>query len=300
MPNLLDKIAEIAKPGAVADWWAREPRLTWAGNPDVEVLDYIDVFTSDEVEGPIRMRAGVVDPNRLTADQEKRKAAIFGEGGEAKYLFANWETHRRVVAHYCFTHPVTIAYELELYRLTRDVNPVHFVVERVYQLFAGKEMFTGKPNSRIEAAIELAIPIVISRVLRVARLGTQSAKTKPPPLDSPLYDLPEQGGGMRIGGRWYTEHALERMAPDTPQIRAELLRRAIERTRKFGLTEGGEAYNRVLGYFKSKIDPRGVTPSVVEAELMRPGSTNVRVVAVKQKSIVVSVIPRAGGRTMNK
>lgn len=157
-------------------------------------------------------------------------------------------------------------------------------------------MFTEKPISRIDAAIELAIPIVVSRILRIARLGVQSAKVKPPPLDSPLYDLPEQGGGMRIGGRWYTEHALERMAPDTPAIRAELLRRAIDRTKKFGLPEGSEAYNKVLSYLKAKIDPRGVTPSVVEAELLKPGSTNVKVIAVKQKSIVVTVIPRSSGR----
>lgn len=292
MPNLIDKIAEIAKPGAVTDWWAREARQTWTCNPEQEVLDYIDVYTSDDVAPALQMRAGVVDANDLTAEQEQRKLKLFGEGSEAKHLFANWETHRRVVAHYCFTHPATIAYELELYRLTRDLNPVHFVIERVYQLFSGEEMFTDKPVSRIEAAIELAIPIVVSRVLRVARLGIQSTKVRSPPLDAPLYDLPEQGGGMRIGGRWYTEHALERMAPDTPAVRAELLRRAVERTRKFGLAEGSEAYNKVLSYFKAKIDPRGVTPNVVEAELLRPGSTNVRVIAVKQKSIVVTVIPR--------
>jgi hypothetical protein len=300
MPNLLDKIAEIAKPGAVADWWAREVKLTWACNPEQEVLDYVDVYTSNDIEQPLRMRSGIVDANNLTPEQEKRKVQYFGNGGEAKHLFANWETHRKVLAHYCFTHPVTIAYEIELYRLTRDVNPAHFVIERAYQLFTGKEMFTEKPISRIDAAIELAIPIVVSRILRIARLGVQSAKVKPPPLDSPLYDLPEQGGGMRIGGRWYTEHALERMAPDTPAIRAELLRRAVDRTRRFGLSEGSEAYNKVLSYFKSKIDPRGVTPSVVEAELLRPGSTNVKVIAVKQKSIVVTVIPKSPGRTMKK
>ena len=300
MPNLLDKISEIAKPGAVADWWAREPKLTWACSPELEVLDYIDVYTSDDIEQPLQMRAGVVDANDLTPEQEKRKVQHFGEGAEAKYSFANWETHRRVLAHYCFTHPVTIAYETELYRLTRDLNPVHFVIERAYQLFNGKEMFTEKPVSRIGAAIELAIPIVVSRILRIARLGIQSAKVKPPPLDSPLYDLPEQGGGMRINGRWYTEHALERMAPDTPAIRAELLRRAIDRTRRFGLSEGSEAYNKVLNHFRSKIDPRGVTPTVVEAEIARPGSTNVKVIAVKQKSIVVTVVPRSSGKAMAK
>ncbi len=33
--------------------------------------------------------------------------------------------------------------------------------------------------------------------------------------------MPE-GGGTFINGRWYVEHALERMAPRTPQVMAEL------------------------------------------------------------------------------
>lgn len=37
-----------------------------------------------------------------------------------------------------------------------------------------------------------------------------------------------RGGGV-IDGRKYSEHALERMAPDTVQVRAELTKRARER-----------------------------------------------------------------------
>ena len=35
-------------------------------------------------------------------------------------------------------------------------------------------------------------------------------------------------GGATINGRWYTEHALERMAPRTPEVMAELEVRFIE------------------------------------------------------------------------
>lgn len=42
--------------------------------------------------------------------------------------------------------------------------------------------------------------------------------------------LPEKGGGAFINGRWYTEHALERIAPKTPQVMATLEARALERT----------------------------------------------------------------------
>src|SRR4029453_6584545 len=66
-------------------------------------------------------------------------------------------------------------------------------------------------------------------------------------LTEPIYDLPAEGGGMEINGRWYSEHALERMAPDTPQVRAELRTKAIERLRKLGITPDSAAYDRCLG-----------------------------------------------------
>jgi hypothetical protein len=41
-----------------------------------------------------------------------------------------------------------------------------------------------------------------------------------------------------------------------------------------------------------KIDLRGIPPSVVEAEIARPGSTNIKVITVRQKQVVVTVIPK--------
>ncbi|MCY7478754.1 pre-toxin TG domain-containing protein [Paenibacillus larvae] len=66
-----------------------------------------------------------------------------------------------------------------------------------------------------------------------------------------LWDMPRGGG--KIGERRYSEHALERMAPDTIQVRAELERRAIEKGLKSGTKE-----------FKNFVDPRGIPPMVVE------------------------------------
>ncbi|WP_231559818.1 pre-toxin TG domain-containing protein [Geobacillus sp. FSL W8-0032] len=60
-------------------------------------------------------------------------------------------------------------------------------------------------------------------------------------------------GGGEIGGRRYSEHSLERMAPDTIQVRAELEKRALEKGLKPGTKE-----------FKNFVDPRGVPPMVVE------------------------------------
>ncbi|MED0679846.1 hypothetical protein P4S83_09970 [Aneurinibacillus thermoaerophilus] len=65
------------------------------------------------------------------------------------------------------------------------------------------------------------------------------------------WDMPRGGG--EIGGRRYSEHSLERMAPDTIQVRAELEKRALEKGLKPGTKE-----------FKNFVDPRGVPPMVVE------------------------------------
>jgi len=103
--------------------------------------------------------------------------------------------------------------------------------------------------------------------------------------------LPEAGGGARIGGRWYTEHALERMAPRTPHVMAELESRALARARAAGLEPGTPEFGK--WWAKYGPDPRNVPPSVIEAEITAPGSTGVRVITNAQGD-VVTVIPGSG------
>jgi hypothetical protein len=104
--------------------------------------------------------------------------------------------------------------------------------------------------------------------------------------------MPQGGGGMKINGRYYTEHALERMAPDTPQVRAEIRTRAMERLRKLGITENSPAWDACLKRALQKIDPRGIPPSVVEAEISAPGSTSVRVITAQRGQVVITVMPK--------
>lgn len=100
-------------------------------------------------------------------------------------------------------------------------------------------------------------------------------------------------GGKTINGRWYSEHSLERMAPDTPQVRAELEARALDK----GLQRGTEAFNKY-------VDPRGIPPSVVEDAIQNGTRTagktagtwvyeggDVRVI-VNNSGGVVTVIPK--------
>jgi hypothetical protein len=71
--------------------------------------------------------------------------------------------------------------------------------------------------------------------------------------------------------------------------RAELEMRAVQRLQRLGLTPSSGAWEACLARSLEKVDPRGVPPSVVEAELMSPGSTHVKVITARRKQVVVTV-----------
>jgi hypothetical protein len=108
-------------------------------------------------------------------------------------------------------------------------------------------------------------------------------------------------GGSTINGRRYSEHALERMAPDTMEIRAELHTRAIERAKAQKLVPGTKEYS---DFINKQIDPRGIPPSVVEDAIKNTkaipgkydgtfihGNENVKAI-VNSKGDVITVIPK--------
>lgn len=101
--------------------------------------------------------------------------------------------------------------------------------------------------------------------------------------------LPREGGGAMINGRWYTQHALERMAPDTPEVRALLESRFNRRVEVQG-DELKDPDKYAEFYNKNKPNPRNVPPSVVEAEIQNPGSTGRVKVILNESGDVVTVI----------
>ena len=68
-------------------------------------------------------------------------------------------------------------------------------------------------------------------------------------------------GGETINEREYSQHAMERMTPDTPQVRAELSRRVEKSATQRGLKVGTQEYYE---YCKKYVDPRNIPPSVIE------------------------------------
>ncbi|MCB1115408.1 MAG: RHS repeat-associated core domain-containing protein [Chlamydiia bacterium] len=100
--------------------------------------------------------------------------------------------------------------------------------------------------------------------------------------------LPKEGGGAFINNLWYTEHALERMAPRTPEVMAELETRFLTRSKTASQNLSPNQFREWC--LRNAPDPRGIPPSVVEAEIAKPGSTGIRVV-LSEKEQVVTVIP---------
>ena len=100
--------------------------------------------------------------------------------------------------------------------------------------------------------------------------------------------LPKKGGGAFINGRWYVEHALERMAPRTVQVMAELESRFLARAKIASQKLHPKEFHKWC--LENAPNPRGVPPSVVEAEIVQPGSTGVRVI-LNENGHVITVIP---------
>ena len=68
-------------------------------------------------------------------------------------------------------------------------------------------------------------------------------------------------GGGNINGRRYSQHAMERMAPNTPEVKAELYQRATKIAKEKGLLPQTKEYSTFIDKY---VDPRNIPPSVIE------------------------------------
>ncbi|WP_409026085.1 hemagglutinin repeat-containing protein [Gallibacterium anatis] len=122
----------------------------------------------------------------------------------------------------------------------------------------------------------LIIGVLTPTVKGISKKGTLDnfAYRVPEPLDS-TKNLPVVGEsvgykhgawninikGDIIYGRKYSAHALERMAPNTLEVRAELSSRAHDLAIKQGLIPGTKEYYTLVNKY---VDPRNIPPLVVE------------------------------------
>ncbi|MFU2088473.1 hypothetical protein [Avibacterium avium] len=106
--------------------------------------------------------------------------------------------------------------------------------------------------------------------------------------------------GNIINGRKYSAHSLERMAPGTLEVKAELSSRAHNLAIKKGLQPRSEKYYSLV---KSYIVPRNIPPMVIEDNIKNGVKTISREntfmyigndikVITNQKGDVITVIPK--------
>ncbi|PEO00016.1 S-layer protein [Bacillus cereus] len=162
----------------------------------------------------------------------------------------------------------------ELGSMSLDFFPIVGQIKQGLQLINGREFFTEReygPDDYVWGTVSTLVggsPKVVGRVF--GKYGELEQKAKDLGKVSKVteeigWSMP-RGGGV-IDGRKYSEHALERMAPDTVQVRAELTKRARERAERKGYTFGSDKYMEEL----KKVDPRGMTPNVVE-DIIKTGT----------------------------
>ncbi|AUZ41085.1 ribonuclease YeeF family protein [Bacillus sp. MBGLi79] len=108
-------------------------------------------------------------------------------------------------------------------------------------------------------------------------------------------------GGGQINGRKYSQHALERMAPDIPEVKATLTSRAIKKAEELGYKPQTKEFS---DFIKKYVDPRNISPSVIEDAIMNtkkiPGNRSgtfvhetqdVKVI-INEAGDVITVIPK--------
>lgn len=146
--------------------------------------------------------------------------------------------------------------------------PIIGDIKDVQEVVTGTDLITGEKLTWVDKEITficIFLPVVNGKAVRegmgLVDDGADLVKAALKNSDEVIEGAAKTGdavwdmtkGGKSINGRWYSEHLLERMAPDTPQVRAELETRALDK----GLKRGTEAFNKY-------VDPRGIPASVIE------------------------------------
>ena len=173
--DVIQQILLLGLPRDVALWWEAGPGVDlqhWTHPLSEWELKYAVDMSAQTVPEPLRMWP-LVTPERLTPEQTEDMERRLGTGAATAEGYAHWENRRRIVNHYVWTHPATLQLSLGLYGLVRDVNPLHFALERGWQMGSGQEMFTEQKVSQLGAAQEfftaLAAGVAAGKLMSATR-----------------------------------------------------------------------------------------------------------------------------------
>ncbi|MEK4171448.1 hypothetical protein MHI22_07745 [Lysinibacillus sp. FSL L8-0312] len=231
----------------------------------------------------VKAKAASVDKNRITSEaelkallDEHRKTRVIGSDGEPittlidkrKVLSAeSTATPDGLAPYVVLGSKMSYALFIEDYLKLSDANaPIKenfeaalSLINPVRKVKKGEEALESIKNMEkvIEETYDLAnnskkAKDAQSTQKEIDQLGEYVKKLdKGTSKNETGWDIPRGGG--EIDGRRYSEHALERMAPNLIQVNVELEKRALEKGLKPGTKE-----------FEKFVDPRGVPPMVVE------------------------------------
>jgi hypothetical protein len=189
--DVIQQILLLRLPRDVALWWEAGPGVElqhWTHPLSEWELKHAMDMSAETVPEPLRMWP-LVTPERLTPEQTEDMERRLGTGAAAAEGYAHWENRRRIVNHYVWTHPATLQLSLGLYGLVRDVNPLHFALERGWQMGSGQEMFTEREVSQLGAAQEFFTALAVG-----VAAGKLMTATRP----VPGWGVPEPVGPRRV------------------------------------------------------------------------------------------------------
>jgi hypothetical protein len=173
--DVIQRILLLQKPGPVQAWWNSGPWADlahWSHPLSEWDRQYAEAMSAQTVPEALRMWP-LVTPERLTPQQLEDMERRLGTGAAAAQGYAHWENRRRIVKHYFMTHPLTLQALLGGYGLARDINPLHFALERGWQMGSGQELFTGREVSQLGAAGEfftaLAVGVAAGKLMTATR-----------------------------------------------------------------------------------------------------------------------------------
>lgn len=190
--------------------------------------------------------------------------------------------------------------------LLADFLPIIANIKGLNDSYTGTDLITRKDVSSLDRTISGLSILGGGMVKAVSTTGKtlNTASKLGSKMDTKYaqtiaWSMPK--GGAVINGRKYTEHALERMTPNTAEVRAELTTRAHQKAAEEGYKVDDENYGK---FIKRYVDPRGITPTVIEDVIKNtpaipgknPGTFDhiaekIKVV-VNSNGDVITVIPR--------
>jgi hypothetical protein len=173
--DVIQHLLLLRRPTHIKSWWNAGPggqeRVRWTHPLSEWERKYAEAMSAATVPEPLRM-GPLVTPQRLTSEQFEEMQERLGTGATAEG-YAHWASRRRIVNHYYLTHPETVRALVGGYGLARDFNPLHFALERGWQMGSGQEMFTAHEVSRLGAAGEfftaLAVGVATNKLMTATR-----------------------------------------------------------------------------------------------------------------------------------